>query len=224
MCGNQLIRLLQRKKLLLFLREGNGKAILYLRVQLSLFPKKRIEENLFRRKTGYFIQAFFLRMNGSGKTLSRRNVDRHNPLFLFADINTHQVVVLPFLQSGFVRLRSGRYDTDNLPLYQSLRLLRILHLFSDSDFIAFGNQLADIRIRGMIRNPAHRRSFLHPALFPGKNEIQLLRCRKRILKEHLIEIPDTIEKQCIRIFSFAFQVLSHHRRQLTFLHPLLLLQ
>ena len=63
----------------------------------------------------------------------------------------------------------------------------------------------------MIRNAAHRCPFLKAAGFSRQGKFQFLACFDRIVKEHLIKITETIEKNTILILFFGLQILLHHR-------------
>ena len=63
------------------------------------------------------------------------------------------------LQKLFVQRRSRRNNFNNLALNNAFGELGILHLFANSDAIAFFYQLGDIAVHRMIRHTAHRHIF-----------------------------------------------------------------
>ena len=62
----------------------------------------------------------------------------------------------------------------------------------------------------MKRNTAHRRSLFETACFTGKSQFKFLRYENRIVKEHLVKIPDAVEKKAVGILLLRFEIILHH--------------
>ena len=62
----------------------------------------------------------------------------------------------------------------------------------------------------MKRNTAHGRSFIHTAGFTGKSKFEFLGNQYSIVKEHLVEISDAVEKKAVGILLLGLEVILHH--------------
>jgi hypothetical protein len=80
-------------------------------------------------------------------------------------------------------------------------------LLSDRHALAGLEQPRDVGLRRVVRHTAHR-----SAAALGERDIQDWRCALRILEEHLVKIPETVEKNHIRRQRLPHgHVLGHHR-------------
>ena len=68
----------------------------------------------------------------------------------------------------------------------------------------------------MIRNPTHGNGIVSLLIAGSQGNFQYLGSLKGIVEEHLIEVPQTIEKEGIRILGFNFMILRHHGRHFNF--------
>ena len=66
----------------------------------------------------------------------------------------------------------------------------------------------------MERNTAHRCTHVAAAVPSGKSKLEQFGYKDRIIKEHLVEITETVEDDRIRKLSLNIDILSHHRRQI----------
>ena len=126
--------------------------------------------------------------------------------------NTHQIVVLRLLQRLDIEIRSGCYDPHYLTLHDALSEFRVLHLLTDCHLIPLRYHLIQIALHSMIRNAAHRRTFLLTTTFARKSKFKFSGSNLGILKEHLIEITQTIEQDTVFILLLGLHILLHHRR------------
>ena len=63
----------------------------------------------------------------------------------------------------------------------------------------------------MMGNTAHRNSLRHASRLSGQDQIEFPARCFGVIKEHLIEIPDTVKKQHIRVLFMYFQIMLDHR-------------
>ena len=120
------------------------------------------------------------------------------------------VVVAAFIQRFRADIRPGRDHADDLALHESLRELRILHLLRDRDLVALLHEAVHISVYRMEGDAAHRRALGEAAVLAGQYELQLFRRRFRIIKKHLVEVPETVKQNAIFIFFLGRQVMLHH--------------
>ena len=125
--------------------------------------------------------------------------------------DAHQEIVPVFFQRLQVQVGSRRNDPDHLPAHQSLRQLRILHLFADGHLVALSHKAAQIPFHRMIRDAAHGRPLLKPAVLSGKRDLKLPGSRQRVVKKHFIKITEAVKKDAVRILLLRFHIFAHHR-------------
>lgn len=65
----------------------------------------------------------------------------------------------------------------------------------------------------MKRNSTHRSSLLQSTRLSSKCYFKYLRCNYRILKKHLIKIPEPEEEQAVAMLLLEPEILAHHRRE-----------
>ena len=123
----------------------------------------------------------------------------------------------PRVQQGFFGQGAGRDQPHDIAVHHRfvaafLRLGRIFQLFGDGDTEALADQRQQIGLGGMNRHAAH--GDIGPQMLAafGQRDVQRLRCRHGIVKEHLIEIAHPIEQQRAGMLRLDRQILRHHRR------------
>ena len=67
-----------------------------------------------------------------------------------------------------------------------------------------------IGLDGVKGHTAHRSALLQAAALAGQRDLQNLTCLKRIVKEHLIEVTQTIKKDAVRVLCLGIQIILHH--------------
>ncbi len=142
--------------------------------------------------------------------ITRSHIRNGKPCFPLKKSNAHKEVISGLIHGINVHIGSRRDDPHHIPLHKPFCKLWILHLFTDSHLISLGDQLVQIAVYRMIRNPAHRRPLFQTTVLPGKRDLKFFGCGKGIFKEHLIEIPQTIKQDTIMVFFFRLQILLHH--------------
>ncbi len=65
----------------------------------------------------------------------------------------------------------------------------------------------------VVRHAAHGRALLKAAIPPRENDFQFPRGGDRILKKHLIKIPEPEEEQAVAMLLLEPEILAHHRRE-----------
>ncbi len=134
-------------------------------------------------------------------------------LAFLTDVQRCQEVVFFFRKHGLAEQRSGGDDPHNVPPHDPLSQGRILHLLADGYFVAFFDELGDVEVRGVVRDPAHGRPFGLPAGLLGQGDLHVPGAHDGVFVEHLVKIAQTKEKNAIRILLFNTQILLHHGRQ-----------
>ena len=122
-------------------------------------------------------------------------------------------VVPVFIQHGGFHDRTRCHASDDLALDQTFCLFRVLHLLTDCNFVTLLHQLGNIAFRTVIRYAAHRCTFSLTAVAAGQRQLQLAGDQLGIVKEHFVEIAQTVKQNIIFIFVFDLKILLHHGRQ-----------
>ena len=148
----------------------------------------------------------------SPQTFAGRDVHKGDGKDAFFFIQAADVIVLLRCYGIFQGNRPWRNDLDDLALDQAFRQLRVLHLFADSDLIAFVDQPFNIGIGRMKRHATHRNFFLIAASPARQGQVQFARRRQGIVKKHFIEVAEAEKENFILALLFDFHVLLHHRR------------
>ena len=125
-----------------------------------------------------------------------------------------EVVAVGFVQHTGFDQRAGRHHADDPALDQSLGERRILHLLADRDTVAEIHELFEILFCRMIRHAAHRRPCRQTAVASGECQLQQLRDKDRIVKEHLIEVAEPEKYDRIPRSVLDRKILLHHRGEL----------
>ena len=95
-----------------------------------------ITDDLRRGKLIDLIKQLFLAIQLRHEIFARRNVcNRQTIAILHAD-NTHQIIISALIKRLRIQIRPRCHDSDDIPLHQPLRLLRILQLLTDRHLIA----------------------------------------------------------------------------------------
>ena len=101
-------------------------------------------------------------------------------------------------------------DSYDVSLYQTYCLSRVFHLFNDGDLVTLGYESLDVAGNGMIWHTAHRYSLFHTGISARQNQVKFMRSRLGIIKEHLVEVSETVKDQSIRIALLYLQIMRHH--------------
>jgi hypothetical protein len=99
---------------------------------------------------------------------------------------------------------------DDLAPYQALRLGRVLDLLGHRDSESSVEQFAEIAVKGMVRNTAHRCFDGVVLAATRQRDSQDRGCRLRILEEQLVEISHTVQQQRRTGLLLELQVLAKH--------------
>ena len=127
-------------------------------------------------------------------------------------VNARQIVVFILGQHAAFNDRAGRDNTDDVALDKTLGEGRVLHLLTDGDLVALGDQARHVSLVGVERHAAHRGAFFLAAVFAGQRQLQLPRSRQRVVVEHFIEVTDAVEQNLVGMLFFDFKILLHHGR------------
>ena len=132
---------------------------------------------------------------------------QHQLALLF--IHQGNIIVLGRFQHAFLQDGAGGDHLYHLTLGQPLGL-GVTNLLGNSHPVALGHQLAQIAVHGMIRDAAHG-IFRHIPAAAGQSKPQFLGHNLRILKEHLIKIPQAKKQNLLGMSLFDFHILLLHR-------------
>ena len=127
-------------------------------------------------------------------------------------VNARQIVVFILGQHAAFNDRAGRDNADDVALDKTLGEGRVLHLLTDGDLVALGDQACHVSLVGVERHAAHRGAFFLAAVFAGQRQFQLPRSRQRVVVEHFIEVTDAVEQNLVGMLFFDFKILLHHGR------------
>ena len=143
------------------------------------------------------------------KTLAGGNIRpcQHQLALLF--IHQGDIIILGRFQHAFLQDGAGGDYLHHLTLGQPLGL-GVTNLLGNGHPVALGHQLAQIAVHGMIRDAAHG-IFCHIPAAAGQSKPQFLGHNLRILKEHLIKIPQAKKQNLLGMSLFDFHILLLHR-------------
>ena len=136
-------------------------------------------------------------------------ISEHHSAYRALAVKAGDVVVSALVEHTVLVQRTRRYNTDNSALHKTFGKRGILHLLTYSDFVALVYEPLYILLDGMVRHTAHRY-----ARTGGKRQLQLLRYLLRVVVEHLIEVPEAVEKHTFPVLLAHFEILFKHRSRL----------
>ena len=114
--------------------------------------------------------------------------------------------------------RARGIDLCYLAFYYPLCFRRVFNLLANGDLMAVVYQPYDILIDGMMRNAAHRRPFFKTAVAARERQLEFGRSKQGIIKEHLVEISETVHQDGILVVILYCHILLHHWGQFCFSH------
>ena len=154
----------------------------------STHVKCFIADNLRRHKFVKLIHQFCLGIQFCHQIFPGCNIRNRKSVPVCHIDNTHNVIVLCFIQSLSIQVGSRCYYTDNFPFYNSFCCFRIFYLLTDCYLIAFWYQTVQITVNCMVRDSAHRCPFFQSAILSSQSNFQLFWCCESIVEEHFIKI------------------------------------
>ena len=180
---------------IVWLQGGNGdpKSSFQILQIHSAHQKRVVADNLRGRITDDLIHQLPVILHLRQTVISCRHVCGGDSRLSGKPGDTHQEIVLIFLQRRKIQIGSGRDDPHHFPSDQSFRLLRVFHLLTDGNLIALAHQTSQIIFHRMIRDAAHGRPLLKSAVLSRKCDFQLSRCRQGIFKKHFIKITEAVK-------------------------------
>ena len=146
------------------------------------------------------------------KEIRRRHICDRQTVFVTVEKDAHNIIVLGLVQRHSIHIGARCYDTGHGTLYHALGFFWILDLFADSHFITSLYQACQIGLCCVIWHATHGSTFLKPTTFSGQSQFQFLGYDLSILKEHFIEITQTIKQDTVRIGILSLYVMLHHGR------------
>ena len=107
---------------------------------------------------------------------------------------------------------SGCYHAHHLAFYRTLSRARFANLLTNGDRFAHLDQLGQIVLYCMRRNPGHYYGLPGRLAALGECDAQQPRGLDGVVIEQFIKIAHAVEQQRLREFCFYLQVLGHHGR------------
>ncbi len=121
-----------------------------------------------------------------------------------------EIVVLRLVEHGALNDGAGGDDADDFAPHEPLGEGRVLRLFTDGDFIPFGDQAGDVRVHAVEGHTAHGGALLLAAVLAGEDEVQHRGHQLRVVEEHLVEVSDAVHENGIFVVLFDREILFHH--------------
>ena len=173
--------------------------------------ERLVADDLRRGKLVNLVQKVSLSLHLRHQIIAGGNVAGADAEYVPHIDDPHKVVVLRFVKGLAAGDGSRGHHPDHLPLYQPFGLLGVLHLLGDGHLVSLLNQLVQVGIHSVIGDAAHGRPLRKAALLSGQRQLQLPGGGHGILKEHLVEIAQPVEKETVGILLLRLHVMSHHR-------------
>ena len=145
-----------------------------------------------------------------GKDLGRGDIGEAEAVLGARDIEGADVVVALFGEQGGLDDGTGGHHADDLAAHKPLGGGGILHLLADGHLVAPLDQTADVGIRRMEGDSAHGGALGLPAVSARQGQLQHPGGGDGVVKEHLVEIPETVEKQKVLVLLLDLKILLHH--------------
>ena len=185
--------------------------------QRAVLRRRAAQKGLGRQKAAKLVLRV-LHGVGAGNLRRAERAGRHiaeaQAVCTGCAVDAGIIIVFGFHQHRAFRHRAGRHDADDIALHKPLCQRRVLHLLTDGDLVALGDQPRDIALRGMIRHAAHGnlilRAFVLSMVARGERQIELARSNARVLLEHLIKIAQPEKQQAVGIALLDRIILLHH--------------
>ena len=152
-----------------------------------------------------------------GEELSRRDVEEGDasafplglPAALEHDVDGGEPVVFSRVEDLVVEGHAGRHHLGDPALDDGLGGLGVLELIADGDPVAGPDELGQVVLEGVVREPGEFHLGGGAVLPGGQHDVEHLGRGHGILSERLIEIPHAEEQQGIRVLGLDFVVLGH---------------
>ena len=123
-----------------------------------------------------------------------------------------QQIILTFLQQRFIADSSGGHNANDFAFNRPFSGRRIANLFANGHRLPLINQLGEIVLHRMMRDPGHRNRFACGSAAFGQRDIKQLRCAFRIVIEEFVKITHPVKQQDLRMLGFQLEILLHHGR------------
>ena len=195
--------------------EGGGRIALNKAVRFSAQRVRRVGDDLAGRGGGKGAGEIPPRVRQVPDVkFARRHIAKGQPGLFSRNEHGAQKVVGPLIQGGIIADRAGRHHPHDLALDQALGKGWVFRLLADGHLVALGDQPGQVGIHRMIGHPAHGRALGQAAVPPRQGQFQLPAGQQRVIKEHLIKIPEAVEHNRVRVLLLDFHILLHHRGEL----------
>ena len=140
-----------------------------------------VHDDLSRLKPAKLVEDMVYRIGliACNAKFARGDIAEGNAALTLLGLVIHraQVVALALLEHGGIGDRAGGDDADNAALNEPLCGCGVLYLLADGDLIALCDELADIRLRAVVRHAAHggaQRGVGHGAVTGRQRKVKLL--------------------------------------------------
>ena len=150
--------------------------------------ERLVADDLRRRKTIDLIHKLCAVFKFCHKIVAGGDIRHRNSVPVCNVDDTHDIIILRFVQRLGIKIGSGRHNTHHFAFYDSLSRLRIFYLLTDRHFISFGDQFIEITFHSVIWDATHGRPLFLTAVLSGQRNLQFPGCSQRVVEEHLIKI------------------------------------
>ena len=142
--------------------------------------------------------------------LTRRGIGKAKSIRKLAHTDSTKVVVALFGKKARLKQCAGSNHTNDFTAHKSLCLRGVLDLLANGNLVILFNQSSNVSFIGMERNTAHGCAFFLATISARKREFQFARCQNGVVKEHLVEVSETVKDDIILVLIFDFPILLHH--------------
>ena len=165
-------------------------------------------KDFFRHAAGKFTFEILDRRFRYGK-ISRGDVSKSKCDRILERNDRAKVIGDLRVQVSFVHRSSCTDDFHDRAFDNSLGKLRIFDLFADGNFIASGDHLRKIPVRGMVRKSAKRRRARSPVVAARQGQAQNFGCDFGVRFEQFKEIAHAEKENAVGILGLDLVVLLH---------------
>ena len=142
---------------------------------------------------------------------TRRNVEERHTTRALAKVDSSQKVVLLVVQHRILHGHTWGHQFRDAALDQFLRQLRIFQLVADGHTLASPDELWQIGVQRMVREPRHLVALVVAVVTVGQRDAEYLRGNDGVLAIGLVEVAATKQQQRLRVLGLEVEKLFHHR-------------
>ena len=167
----------------------------------------------FRRpQAGEFVGQLFQCQVHRGKPAAGQ-LEPCQPDETFRDEYAGQVVAFAWVEQGFIGQGARGDDLSHLAFDHPRCFLRVFNLLTDRSPVPGTDQLVQVVLQRVIREPGHRYGIGRTLVPTGQSQAQDLRSDLGVFKEQLVEVSHAEEQQRAGVLRFDLTIAFQHRGQ-----------